>query len=378
MKGSSLLLAVLGLLVLSAQGVADEGSRPGVLRFRRLHVRDELIGQEAFTMLIPAGWRSEGGVLWRPNPFKPATGVLRISSPDGRMQFEILPQMPFVDGAREAAIRSVRVAGPQAMAMMEQRYAEGQLCFGNEIRRRVDDPAQFVRQFVLPRYRADLRDLSILAEEGLPAVADALAGADPAEQGTVKMVRAARTRIGFSLRGQPYEEDIYCVLVLVDIPPIQQTLWGADHLVAFRAPRGEVDTQSTVVRTMCSSMRIDLRWYNKYVQVVHSLIQGQIQEIRAIGEFSRRWAQMSDEVSSDRQRSWEANQARMDEMDRRYSQYQRGVEEYRDTEGNRVELPAGYTHGWRSRGDEYIVTDNPNFNPNVEMTGDWTPLERVP
>jgi hypothetical protein len=337
-----------------------------------------LIGQEAYTLLIPAEWSAEGGVLWRPNPYKPATAVLRVTSPDGRQQFEILPQMPFVDGAREAAMRSAYMAGPAAVNLMAQRFAEGQLYYGNEVRRRVDDPAAFVRQFVLPRFRADLQALRIVAEEDLPNVAQAVAAADPAEQGTRKTVHAARTRIEFLLGGQPYEEDIYCVLVLLDIPAIQQTYWGAEHLFAFRAPKGQVDGQSAVVRTIAASVRIDLRWFNKYVQLVHSLIQDEIREIQAIGEFSRRWARMSDEISTDRQRSWENLQARQDEMNKRYSQYQRGVEEYKDAEGNRYELPAGYGHAWASRGDEYLVTENPNFNPNVEMRGDWTPLEPVP
>ena len=36
-----------------------------------------------------------------------------------------------------------------------------------------------------------------------------------------------------------------------------------------------------------------------------------------------------------------------------------------------------YNHAWVSRGDEYIVTDGANFNPNVELRGSWTQLEKV-
>ncbi|MCG3147181.1 MAG: hypothetical protein PCFJNLEI_00619 [Verrucomicrobiae bacterium] len=148
-----------------------------VLLFRRLHVNDSLMRAEAFSMLIPTDWKVEGGIVWRPNPSKPATAVMRLSSPDGRRQLEILPQLPFVDGAREAAVASARMAGPNATALMAARFAEGNLSFGNEVRRRVDTPAAFVRQVVLPRFRADLQGVHIVKEEDLPKVAEATAAA---------------------------------------------------------------------------------------------------------------------------------------------------------------------------------------------------------
>jgi hypothetical protein len=366
----------------SACASAAPATRPalpqGAMLFKRLHVHDALINAEAFTMLIPADWKAEGGIVWRANPFKPAAAAMRISSPDRQKQVEIFPQMPFVDGAREAAMNSARMAGPQAVAMMAARFAEGKLSFGNEVRRQVDSSATFVRQFVLPRFRADLRDAKIVAEEDMPKVAEAVAAAQEAEPQVRKSVRAGRTRIEFVLDGKTYEEDIYCALLYIEIGQIRQTFWGTEILLAMRAPKGDLDGQIKILRTMANSFRIDLKWFNKYSQLVASLIQGQIREIQAIGEFSRRWAQMSDEISRDRQKAWEDRQARQDEINKRYSQYQRGVQEYRDADGNRVELPAGYNHAWISRGDEYIVTDNPNFNPNVEMKGTWTQLEKVP
>jgi hypothetical protein len=40
-----------------------------------------------------------------------------------------------------------------------------------------------------------------------------------------------------------------------------------------------------------------------------------------------------------------------------------------------VELPSGYNHAWSNNNGEYIVSDNPNFNPNVGSNLDWQPLE---
>jgi hypothetical protein len=43
-----------------------------------------------------------------------------------------------------------------------------------------------------------------------------------------------------------------------------------------------------------------------------------------------------------------------------------------------VELPSTHRHAWVSRGGEYILTDNPNYNPNVEQRGDWVEMQPTP
>jgi hypothetical protein len=40
-----------------------------------------------------------------------------------------------------------------------------------------------------------------------------------------------------------------------------------------------------------------------------------------------------------------------------------------------VELPSGYGHAWANNGGEYVLTDDPNFNPNQESTQSWTEME---
>jgi hypothetical protein len=48
------------------------------LRFDVLSVKDsdQMIGGEAFHMLIPAGWKSQGGAFWRWHPVMPASVTL--------------------------------------------------------------------------------------------------------------------------------------------------------------------------------------------------------------------------------------------------------------------------------------------------------------
>jgi hypothetical protein len=39
-----------------------------------------------------------------------------------------------------------------------------------------------------------------------------------------------------------------------------------------------------------------------------------------------------------------------------------------------VELPSGYGHAWANNLGEYILTEDPSFNPNLESTQHWEPM----
>jgi hypothetical protein len=62
-----------------------------VLRFKPLIVMDPLLRQEAGRVLIPADWKGEGTVLWRPHPQHPASPVLTVANPAGAEAIRIYP-----------------------------------------------------------------------------------------------------------------------------------------------------------------------------------------------------------------------------------------------------------------------------------------------
>lgn len=60
-----------------------------------------------------------------------------------------------------------------------------------------------------------------------------------------------------------------------------------------------------------------------------------------------------------------------------FSQAIRGVDEYFNPfEERPVELPGGYGQAWANSLGEYIVSDDPNFNPNIGSNLNWQPLQR--
>lgn len=335
-----------------------------VLRFRKVSIKDQpnMIGGEAFSFLAPVGWQVEGGLVWRTHPTMPASVGMRVRNPSGLEQFENFPTVGFSWGGYLA------VSG----------FPQGSLYLGNEVQPPVRDAIAYLKERQIPRVRGNVR-ARIVQTEPLPKLAEAARAAEPAPAygGPQMTFTAGRVRLEYELEGKPVEEDLYCVLNSMAMPTVNMTLQVADKLCAMRAPKGQLDQATKVCETMIHSTRINLQWYSQYSQLVQALTQAQMNQIRAAGDLSRYISRTSNEISDMMRQSYEQRQASQDRINQNWSQYMRGVDEYRDpVAGRPVELPSGYQNAWVSGNGEYIVTDSVNFNPNVELDGNWQKLER--
>ncbi len=88
------------------------------------------------------------------------------------------------------------------------------------------------------------------------------------------------------------------------------------------------------------------------------------------------------EISDNIVRGWEArnnrSSATADGEDNitQFGQYLRGVDSWNDEQGNKVELTSGYTNAWSKGDGNYLMSNNPAFDPNVEFNEDWKRLTK--
>jgi len=336
----------------------------GILRFKKVSIKDQpnMIGGEAFSFLAPVDWQVDGGLVWRPHPTMPAAVSMRVRNPKGLEQLESFPTVAFSWGGY------LPVTG----------FPQGSIYLGNEVQPPVRDAIAFVKERLLPRMRGNV-PAKVVKTEALPKLAEAARAAEPSPPygGPQMVFTAGRVRIEYEVNGQPVEEDLYCVLNSMALPTGNMTIQIADKLSGLRAPKGKLDEATKLFETMIYSTRINLEWFNQYSQLVQALTQAQMNQIRAAGELSRYISRTSSEISDMMRQSYEQRQASQDRINKNWSQYMRGVDEYHDpVAGRPVELPSGYKNAWVSGSGEYIVTDSVNFNPNVELNGNWQKLER--
>jgi|YNPBryantNP2012_1023418.scaffolds.fasta_scaffold15743_1 hypothetical protein len=341
----------------------ERSSKTSFIRFKRVSVTDrpDMIGGEAFSFLAPADWQVDGGLVWRLHPTMPAAVAMRVSNPAGLEQLECFPTVAFSWGGY------LPVSG----------FPQGSTYLGNEVQPPLRDALAYLRERHLPRVRSSVK-ATIVKSEALPKLAEAARMAEPIPPGGPTAVfTAGRLRIEYEINGKPVEEDLYCVLNSMALPGSNMTIEIADKLYGLRAPKGRLDETTKLFETTINSTRINIQWFNRYAQLVQSLTQAQMNQIRAAGELSRIISRTSNEISDMMHQSYEERQAAQDRINKNWDQYMRGVDEYHDPiAGRPVELPSGYRNAWASGNGEYIVTESADFNPNVELGGTWQKLER--
>jgi hypothetical protein len=333
----------------------------GTICFLSQSIKDDdaMIGGEAFRMLIPAGWKVEGGIRWRLHPVLPAFLGVRVTNPNGFDTLEVLPTYPFVWVA--AGIPS---------------YPAGSVYFGNEVRETIEDPVDFIKRIIIPRLRPNLGQFKIVSHEELPRVAESIAAVNQ-EPGLQKTFKVARLRLEYEQLGKTMEEDIYCVLGLAYAPRINTMFWGAERNYSFKAEKGKLEDQSKIFQTMIASLKPNLQWFNRYVQLVQISIQNQLEQTRRVEDLSRYITLTSTEINDIRRQAFENSQTAHDRISSEFSRHIRGVEEYYHPQENRpVELPSGYREAWTNPKGDYIVSSETHFNPNIGNSPDWQRIEK--
>jgi hypothetical protein len=321
-------------------------------------------GLEVFRALLPVGWQFEGGCRWLPdNPGMPAVVTFQIFNPQGAEMFSVLP-----------SINLIWNINPLARLM----YPVGSRYFGAEVRAPVSI-RQALREMVLPRNRADVSELQILSEESLPDLPKLAKSEAPLSGGSAE---GGKLRLRYSWQGRQYDEDIYGVVEIYRAPqaamfnPNQLMIWYVDSLIAFRAASGMLDASMDLYKVMVASFQVNPNWYAAFKSIAQYMAQRQIQHIHNIGQIGQMYAQAGSQMRQQNLNDWYARQQTYDRLSTDWSREIRGVDAFFDPHRQEVvELPSGYGQAWANNLGEYILTDSPSFNPNIDSNLHWEPMQ---
>ena len=348
---------LIGLLFLASSTCLAQGA------FQRVAIADNTGFAQpmaAFTVDVPAGWGSTGGVFW--NNTTTCTVVVpsinwQTRSPDGRMVFEVLPRWasqipgsltPTFPGCPTLPIGSVRA---YLEYLASQRHPGAQLLDYRE--------------------RPDLRD-----RLQLPPVLALPAGSG---MQTRNWAEAGELLIGWNENGYAMRELISVSGILTELL-VDMPFTGLDRnlsLVAgaatvLRAPDGALDFN--LFGQMRESIRPTAQWQAEMGG--HQLAMSKISHKGAMdrAEISR---QTTQEIAQIHQSTWEAEQAARGRTHEKTVDAIMGVQPYVDPQASGVvKLDSGYKHTWRLQDGTYIQTDSHLFNPYQDLGVDGEELER--
>jgi hypothetical protein len=337
------------------------------VHLRAVVVRDsEGTGAEAYRLLVPSGWEFRGAVQWHiENPMVPVTASFQAYNPKGLEALELLPTLPFYVSAEARRYRG-----------MQHRYA------GNIIRP-LAPASEVLQDTVLPTYRGGVQGLRIAKLEDVTEALRSGRSGTPYEE--ARLDSACKARVQYQLGRYAIEEELTCGIESTSFAtyawgmPVQHTYWQANYLLGARAAVGQLDRLSDLYAAMVRSIRLNWQWMGFVRQLVVQMIQGRIQHIRAIGQIGAEYARMGAQMRAENYDLYQRRGSAYDRVADLASQTIRDVNVYLDPGmGLEVELPTAYGHAWGDGQGGYVMTDDPNFNPNLYSNASWTELEQKP
>jgi hypothetical protein len=212
-------------------------------------------------------------------------------------------------------------------------------------------------------------DQLVRQRNGLPPTGDPNGGA---------RIDAIRVRLEFQQDGKPMELWYAVALVTQTYRVGRGSLYDmhAAGQMMMGAPKGKLDANDKLFKVVMSSIQptpeysaYTNKWIANYYQIQANK-EAAMDKIQAgLDSFiTQTYMHMS------------ANAQRVsDQGFRAADQNLRDVQTFRDpTTGRKMELSNQYGHAWLNGANEYVMSDDPNFNPNTQLSGSWNQLQAVP
>lgn len=333
-----------------------------------IYVDQQGTGIEAFRFLMPSDWRFEGGMHWiMDNPAMPSVTAFRVFNPVSEAQFEVFPNHCYFWTNNLQLLRM---------------FPPGSKYFGSMVMRPVT-AQKALRSIILSEQRQGYSEMKVIKDEDVPELPKALGAGKQAQGAGNSGATGAKLRVSYLKNGVQIEEEFYAVVESFSFPvqsmygTSYNTIWYIDYIFSFKAEKGKLESNSRIFQTITSSFKLNPHWYAKYSNVIEYMAQQKITQIKSVGEFSRMLSRMSDQVSEEKMQQFNNRGKVYDEVSQKFSDNTLGIDRYFDPhEAKEVELPSGYNHAWCNNNGEYILTDNPNFNPNEGSNLQWESMKR--
>ncbi len=353
---------------------------------------------EAFSALIPKGWKHEGGVIWKSLQECRSEMVgskVKITSPDGAIVFQGLQPHSW-----NAA------SDPMMMQNMQMQAAQGGCAVGGTM-----SAEEYLRQVFVPN---ELRDATVAevkvnreAEQEIAAQASRFQAEAQRYGSQAELVPSAITA---RVKWNDGTEGIVLLSVRNLINTSQNPYTGgmqqfsmstASERSWVRFPASRRAEAETFLANLKSSIRTNPAWKDAVEGYFADLNRQQERQhhvtMAAIDQNTRNMTAQHNQRMADIQaqgaantarhndrmaamdnnmRSWEQQQASQDRQHTRFVQTIREVETWQGSNGA-VELSSGYDQAW-SRGDgTYIMSNKPGFDPAaVFQDQNWTEMRR--
>lgn len=238
---------------------------------------------------------------------------------------------------------------------------------------------QYFRQIVLNDLKPQMTVVSVEPFPVLEQLVRQRNGLPPTDDGNGgARIDAIRVRLECQTDGKPMELWYTVALVTQTYRVGRGSLYDmhAAGQMIMGAPKGKLDANDKLFKVVMSSIQptpeysaFSNKWIANYYQIQANK-EAAMDKIQAdLDSFiTQTYMHMSANAQRVSDQGFRANDQNL-----------RDVQTFRDpTTGRRVELSNQYDHAWLNGANEYVMSDDPNFNPNAQLSGSWNQLQPVP
>lgn len=303
---------------------------------------------------LPAGWQTQGGVIWDQNAPCGATPSLRwqARSPDGRQLLTVHPSDAWTWD---------NLGFPPTQGTCPRQ------------------PITSVRQYLeawIQRNRPGARVLDYRERPDLITRPP-----PPAASGTTWTKEAGEFLLAYAEQGVEMRESVAAIVLfsymrMPGVMPgeVREFLSGnATGTTTLRAPAGELDLD--LMARFSATLETDPQWQARMdrhnSRIASDGLKGQADRGQIISETNREIADMN-------MRGWEDRNDTNDRMHERSIDAITETTRYQDpAAGGQVRLEGYGDNAWRAADGTYIQSDDPNFDPNRDLDTEAERLERI-
>ena len=351
---------------------------PGAfLRMKQVQIIDQGMDKvqaalPAFDLMIPSAWDFKGNVVvggGKGGCFSDMFAVVwDATSADGSMAFQGAPNFSWQYADDPAVVK--KLTDPNR----RQLGGDGKPC---PVMRPMK-AEEYFRQIALKALPTGTTVVSVEPFPELNQIARKQMGLPPGDGGNGgAQTDAIRARVEFQKDGKA-QEGWLGIAVVTRIYRQGRGAFYDSHAIdwmALRTPKGQLDANDKLFKVMVSSVRPEPKWQAYSGGIIVKLLNAEAQkeaiQDKIVADLQRYAAQTIMDVTAN-QFQGSMNSAHA------FDQNIRGVQTFRNpATGGTMELSNLYDHAWLNSSNEYIMSDDPNFNPNGQLQGSWNQLQVV-
>lgn len=371
-----------GVISATEQATAQEAQKPGkkfvegkdYVVLERLRVIDPNgFGQpmEAYSILVPKGWKSQGGITWQvgnPCMVESIRNRVSVTSPDGSMALEIYP------------VQQWEWWDDQLMLQTQMQQQQNPVFKRCPIAQPMD-AGQFLQGPMAQEMGAQVLTVEPNEEMNKVLREQAQAANQQYQQAGVSVENRPSAALA-TLRFPDGSGGIALCSIGMTVAWMPNYMTGgqsasytcaANQKVAVRCPAGKEAEARKLLSSVLASFRMNPEWQAGVQRMFNNVAAVEQQENAKRAAIQRDAMNYSAELQ---QRTWEEGQASRDRISEGWSQTLRGVETWKDPGGGSIELNSGYNEAWSRPDGTYILSNDPLFDPNVAFQESWKKLEK--